>query len=160
MFSTPSTSPQHHQEATRYAEHSSQLMASPEQRRTPTDPSAASISAVPPPPIAQTLSEGPVTYGQQTFHHLPPHIAAMVHNLPPISTNPSTISTSAAPSPAIAQAPSRGPITFGGQTFHHLPPGLAAQMAAISSAPRRGRPSTLAPPAVSLISLLIYKSNI
>ena len=110
MSSTPPTSPQCHQEATRHAERSSHLMASPEQHRTPTDPSAASISAVPPPPIAQTLSEGPVTYGQQTFHH--------------------------------------------------LPPGLAAQMAAISSAPRRGRPSTLAPPAVSLISLLIYKSNI
>ena len=155
MPSTPPTSPQRHQEATRHAERSSRLMASPEQRRTPTDPSAASTSAVPPPSIAQTSSEGPVTYGEQTFHHLPPHIAAMVQNL---STNPS-----AAPPPTTAQAPSREPITFGGQTFHHLPPGLAAQMANVSSipsAPRRGRPSTLAPPAVSLISLLIYKPNI
>jgi hypothetical protein len=87
----------------------------------------------------------------------------MVHSLPAISTNPSTVSTSAAPPPTIAQALSRGPITFGGQTFHYMPPGLAAQMVDIPSmpsAPRRGRPSTLAPPAVSSISLLIYKSNI
>ena len=110
MSSTPPTSPQRHQEAARHAERSSCLMTSPEQRRTP--------------------------------------------------ASPSTASTSAAPPPLIVQAPSREPTTYGQQTFYHLPPGLAAQMAAISSAPRRGRPSTLAPPAVSLISLLIYKSNI
>src|SRR5947208_2549503 len=77
--------------------------------------------------------------------------------------DPSTASTSVAPPPAIAQASSRGPVTFGKQTFHYMPPELVAQMAdvpSISSAPRHGHPSTLAPPAVSLISLLIYKSNI
>ena len=108
MSSTPPTSPQRHQEAARHAERSSRLMTSPEQRRTP--------------------------------------------------AGPSTASTSVAPPPAIAQASSRGPVTFGGQTYHHLPPNLVAQMAtvpSIPSAPRQGRPSTLAPPAVSLILLLI-----
>ena len=116
MSSTPPTSPQRHQEATCHAERSSRLMASPEQCRTPAGPSTASTFAAPPP----------------------------------------------AP-PTIAQASSGGPVTFGGQTYHYLPPNLVAQMAtvpSISSAPRRGRPSTLAPPAVSLIFLIIYKSNL
>ena len=158
MSSTRPTSPQCHQEATCYAECSSYLIASPEQCRTPTNPSAAFTSAVPPPPIAQTLSEGPVTYGQQTFHHLPPHIAAMVHNLPPISTNPSTISTSAAPPPPIVQAPSREPTIYGQQTFYHLPPDIAAQVQSLLPLhPLRGRPSssTLGPPPVSLTFILI-----
>ena len=76
---------------------------------------------------------------------------------------PSTASTSVAPPPAIAQASSRGPVTFGEQTFHYLPSELVAQMAdvpSVPSTPRRGRPSTLAPPTVSLIFLLTYKSNI
>jgi hypothetical protein len=78
------------------------------------------------------------------------------------SVAPPPASISAAPPPAIAQASSGGPVTFGGQTYHYLPPNLVAQMAtvpSIPSGPRQGRPSTLAPPAVSLILLLIYKSN-
>lgn len=108
MASTPPTSPQRHQEAARHAERSSRLMASPEQRRTPAGPSTASTSAAPPPPIAQAPSEEPTTYGQQTFYHLPPSLAAQVRNLLPLQ-------------------------------------------------PIRGRPSssTLAPPPVSLIFILI-----
>ena len=87
MPSTPPTSPQCHQEAARHAERTSRLMASPEQRRTPAGPSAASTSApfaLPPPPIAQASSGGPVTFGEQTFHHLPPNLAAQVAALPPL----------------------------------------------------------------------------
>jgi len=102
MASTPPTSPQRHQEAARHAERSSRLMTSPEQRRTPAGPSTASTSVAPPPAIAQTSSEGPVTFGEQTFYHLPPELVAQMANIP-----------------------------------------------SIPSAPRRGRPSTLAPPTVS-----------
>jgi hypothetical protein len=59
-------------------------MASPEQHRTPAGPSAASTSAAPPPPIAQASSRGPITYGQQTFHHLPTNLAAQLQNLAPM----------------------------------------------------------------------------
>ena len=84
MSSTPPTSPQHHQEAAHYAERSSRLMASPEQRRTPAGPSTAFTSAAPPPPIVQAPSREPTIYGQQTFYHLPPDIAAQVQSLLPL----------------------------------------------------------------------------
>ena len=113
MSSTPPTSPQCHQEATRHAEPSSRHMTSPEQRRTPAGPSTASTSVAPPPAIAQASSGGPVTFREQTFHYMPPELVAQMADIP-----------------------------------------------SVPSAPRRGRPSTLAPPAVSSISLLIYKSNI
>ena len=84
MSSTPPTSSQRHQEAARHAERSSRLIASPEQRRTPAGPSAASTSAIPPPSIAQASSEGPITYGQQIFSHLPANIVTQLRNLPPM----------------------------------------------------------------------------
>jgi hypothetical protein len=71
---------------------------------------------------------------------------------------PSTASTSAAPPPLIAQAPSGEPTTYGQQTFYHLPPDLAVQVQSLLPLhPLRGRPSssTLGPPPVSLIFILI-----
>ena len=104
MPSTPPTSPQRHQEAAHQAERSNCLMASPEQHRTPAGQSAASISAVTPPSIAQASSE------QNTLGNLPQHLVAGLQNLIP------------------------------------MPP-----------APKRGHPSSsmLAPPAVSLVFILI-----
>ena len=84
MPSTPPTSPQRHQEAARHAERSSRLMASPEQRRTPAGPSAASTSAVPPPSIAQASSGGPAVYNGQTFNYLAQDLVARIQNLPPM----------------------------------------------------------------------------
>ena len=84
MPSTPPTSPQRHQEVARHTERSNRLMASPEQRRTPAGPSAASTSAAPAPPIAQAPSGGPITFGQQTFHHLPPNLVAGIQRLAPL----------------------------------------------------------------------------
>ena len=116
MSSTPPTSPQCHQEAARHAEHSSRLMASPEQHRTPAGPSAASTSTALPPSIAGPSLGGPVTYGEQTYGFLTSEVVAGIHNLLPI------------------------------------PPPVSR---------RRGCPSsTLAPPPVGLIFILIHKSNI
>jgi hypothetical protein len=81
MPSTPPTSPQRHQEAARNAERSARLMASPEQCRTPAGPSAASISANPPPSVAQASTRGP-------YPNLPPHLAAQLAALPPLPSAP------------------------------------------------------------------------
>jgi hypothetical protein len=81
MPSTPPTSPQRHQEAARHAERSARLMASPEQRRTPTGPSAASTSAPPPPSVAQAPPG-------QLYTHLPANLAAQLAALPPLPPAP------------------------------------------------------------------------
>ena len=41
-------------------------------------------SAVPPIPSSSTLPplQQPTTFNGQTYHHLPPHLAALVNNLP------------------------------------------------------------------------------
>ena len=88
MSSTPPTSPQRHQEAARHAERSSRLMTSPEQRRTPAGPPIPSTSAAPPPAIAQALSGGPVTFGEQTYRHLPPDLVAQMADVPSIPSAP------------------------------------------------------------------------
>jgi hypothetical protein len=49
-------------------------MGSPEQRRIPTAPST---SAAPPPPSLRS-----VTFGGQTYNHLPSHLAAMAAAIP------------------------------------------------------------------------------
>jgi hypothetical protein len=59
-------------------------MGSPEQRRTPAAaPSALSAAAAPSLP-----SGGPVTFQGQTYHHLPPELAAHVARVSSISTAP------------------------------------------------------------------------
>jgi hypothetical protein len=83
MSSTPPTSPQRHQAAGRQAERDSRVMGSPDQRKIPAAPSTSvvplsmppSTSVVPPsiPPSAST----PTTVDGQTYHHLPPALAAM-----------------------------------------------------------------------------------
>jgi hypothetical protein len=80
MSSTPPTSPQRYQAAARQAERDSRVMGSPDHRRIPAAPptsvpAASSTSIVPPPmpPSAQT----PTTVDGQTYHHLPPALAAM-----------------------------------------------------------------------------------
>ena len=93
MPSTPPTSPQRHQEAARQAERSNRIMASPEQRRTPADPST---SAALPPPIAQALSE------QRTLGNLPHNLVAGIQNLipaPPVPRRGRPISSTLAPPP-------------------------------------------------------------
>ncbi len=108
-------------------------MGSPEQRRTPAAPLAPSAAAVPPP---SNQSRGPVTFGRQTYHNLPPHLAALVA---------ATASLSAAPQPstssAIAMLPPLNPnsseraVTFGGQTYQNLPPDLVAWLATVAPFP-------------------------
>jgi hypothetical protein len=84
MPSTPPTSPQRNQAAGRHAERLSRIMGSPEQRRTPAAaPSALSAAAAPSLP-----SRGPVTFQGQTYHHLPPELAAHVASISSVSTAP------------------------------------------------------------------------
>jgi len=132
MSSTPPTSPQRSQAAGRHTERANRIMGSPEQRRTPAAPLAPSATAVPPP---SNQSRGPVTFGGQTYHNLPPHLVAQMA---------ATASLSAAPQPstsAIAMPPPPNPnsseraVTFGGQTYHNLPPHLVAQLAAVAPIP-------------------------
>jgi hypothetical protein len=82
MPSTPPTSPQRNQAAGRHAERASRIMGSPEQCRTPATPSALSAAAAAP----SLPSGGPVTFQGQTYHHLPPHLAAHVASISSIST--------------------------------------------------------------------------
>jgi hypothetical protein len=83
---TPPTSPQLAQQAARHEEHNLHIMGSPEQRRTPTMPSASTAS---------------VTFGGRTYHHLPANLAAQLAALPSIPTRPSRQSTSLAEPPQI-----------------------------------------------------------
>jgi hypothetical protein len=83
MSSTPPTSPQRHQAAGRQAECDSRFMGSPDQRKIPAAPST-SVAPLPvppstsviPPPIPLSAST-PTTVDRQTYHHLPPALAAM-----------------------------------------------------------------------------------
>ena len=70
MPSTPFTSPQCHEAATRQLEHDSYVMGSLEQHRIPT-------AAPPPPPSLRS-----VTFDGQTYNHLPSHLAAMAAAIP------------------------------------------------------------------------------
>jgi hypothetical protein len=69
---TPPTSPQRSQHAARHQERSQRVMGSPEQRRTPATPAPA------PAPLPLP------TYNRQTYHHLPPDLAAQLAALPPL----------------------------------------------------------------------------
>ena len=80
MPSTPSTLPQHNQAAGCHVEHLSHIMGSPEQRRTPAAASAPAAPSLP--------SRGPVTFQGQTYHHLPPELAAHVASMSSVSTAP------------------------------------------------------------------------
>jgi hypothetical protein len=66
-------------------------MGSPEQRRTP-----AAAPSLP--------SRGPVTFQGQTYHHLPPELAAHVASLSSVSTAPQQHRRSLA-TPLLAPAP-------------------------------------------------------
>jgi hypothetical protein len=100
MLSTPPTSPQHDQAAGRHIEHINRIMESPEQRRTPAAaPSALSAAAA-----SSLPSGGPVTFQGQTYHHLPPELAAHVASISSTSTAPQQHRHSLAP-PLLAPAP-------------------------------------------------------
>jgi hypothetical protein len=51
-------------------------MGSPDCRRTPSAPSAPTI-----PPPGPSSARAPVTFGGQTYHNLPSHLAAMAASL-------------------------------------------------------------------------------
>jgi hypothetical protein len=110
-------------------------MGSPEQRRTPAAaaPLAASAATV---PLPSNQSRGPVTFGGQTYHNLPPHLAAQVAATASLSAapQPSTSFATAMPPPLNPNSSKRA-VTFGGQTYHNLPPHLAAQLAAVAPLP-------------------------
>jgi hypothetical protein len=72
MSSTPPTSPQRHQAAARQAERDNRVMGSPDRRRTPSTPSNSTI-----PPPGPSSARAPTTFGGQTYHNLPPALAAM-----------------------------------------------------------------------------------
>jgi hypothetical protein len=130
MSSTPPTSPQRSQAAGRHTERANRIMGSPEQRRTPAAPLAPS-AAVPPP---SNQSRGPVTFGGQTYHNLPPHLVAQMATTAPFSAAPQPSTSSAMPPPLNPNSSERA-VTFGGQTYHNLPPDLAAQLAAVAPFP-------------------------
>ena len=127
MSSTPPTSPQRSQAAGRHTERTSRIMGSPEQRRTPAAPLAPSATVVPPP---SNQSRGPVTFGGQTYHNLPPHLVAQMATTAPFPAAPQPSTSSAMPPPLNQRA-----VTFGGQTYHNLPPDLAARLAAVAPFP-------------------------
>ena len=131
MPSTPPTSPQHSQATGRHTERANRIMGSPEQRRTPAAPLAPSAAAVPPP---SNQSREPVTFGGQTYHNLPPHLAALVAATPSLSAAPQPSTSSAMP-PSLNQNSSKRAVIFGGQTYHNLPPDLAARLAAVAPFP-------------------------
>jgi len=108
-------------------------MGSPEQRRTPAAPLAPSAAAVPPP---SNQSRGPVTFGRQTYHNLPPHLAALVAATASLSAapQPSTSSAIAMPPPLNPNSSERA-VTFGRQTYRNLPPDLVARLATIAPFP-------------------------
>lgn len=83
MPSTPPTSPQCDQAAGCHAERLSRIMGSSEQHRTPTAAPALSAAAAAPLP-----SREPVTFQGQTYHHLPPELAAQVVGISSVSTAP------------------------------------------------------------------------
>ena len=131
MPSTPPTSPQRSQATGRHTERANCIMGSPEQRRTPAAPLAPSAAAVPPP---SNQSREPVTFGGQTYHNLPPHLAALVAATPSLSAAPQPSTSSAMP-PSLNQNSSERAVIFGGQTYHNLPPDLAARLAAVAPFP-------------------------
>ncbi len=131
MPSTPPTSPQRSQATGRHTERANRIMGSPEQRRTPAAPLAPSAAAVPPP---SNQSREPVTFGGQTYHNLPPHLAALVAATPSLSAAPQPSTSSAMP-PSLNQNSSERAVIFGGQTYHNLPPDLAARLAAVAPFP-------------------------
>jgi hypothetical protein len=115
MSSTPPTSPQHHQAAARQAERDSRVMGSPDQRKIPAAPSTSVIppsvppsTPVIPPPVPPSAST-PTTVDGQTYHHLPPALAAMaaaLHTTPVVSQRRGRARTPA----AFAVVPS--PVSF------------------------------------------------
>jgi len=131
MPSTPPTSPQRSQATGRHTERANRIMGSPEQRRTPAAPLAPSAAAVPSP---SNQSREPVTFGGQTYHNLPPHLAALVAATPSLSAAPQPSTSSAMP-PSLNQNSSERAVIFGGQTYHNLPPDLAARLAAVAPFP-------------------------
>ena len=131
MPSTPPTSPQRSQATGRHTERANHIMGSPEQRRTPAAPLAPSAAAVPSP---SNQSREPVTFGGQTYHNLPPHLAALVAATPSLSAAPQPSTSSAMP-PSLNQNSSERAVIFGGQTYHNLPPDLAARLAAVAPFP-------------------------
>jgi hypothetical protein len=103
MPSTPPTLPQRDQAAGRHTERLNRIMGSPEQRRTPAAaPSALSAAAAAAAPSLP--SGGPVTFQGQTYHHLPPELAAHVASISSTSTAPQQHRHSLAP-PLLAPAP-------------------------------------------------------
>jgi hypothetical protein len=94
MSSTPPTSPQHHQAAARQAERDSRVMGSPDQRRIPAAPPTSVVPAPMPPstsvvpaPVPPSASTSTTVDGQ-TYHHLPPALAAMAAALNTTSVIP------------------------------------------------------------------------
>jgi hypothetical protein len=91
---TPPTSPQRDQAAGHHTERLNRIMGSPEQRRTPAaTPLALSAAAAPPLPSGR-----PVTFQGQTYHHLPPELAAYMASISSASTAPQWHRRSLAPS--------------------------------------------------------------
>jgi hypothetical protein len=77
-------------------------MASSKQHRTSAGPSTASTSAAPLSLIIQAPSRELTTYGQQTFYHLPPDIAAQIQSLLPLYPLHSCPSSSILGSPSVS----------------------------------------------------------
>jgi hypothetical protein len=158
MPSTPPTSPQRDQAAGRHAEHLSRIMGSPEQRRTPAAPSSTLSAAAAP----SLPSREPVTFQGQTYHHLPPELAAQIASTSSISTAPQQHRRSLA-APLLAPAPvsvsylplSNKLLTYNLQII--LPPAPASASTSTMPPPqhyrRRLATSLLAPAPVSFNSL-------
>jgi hypothetical protein len=104
MPSTPPTSPQRNQAAGHHAERLSRIMGSPEQRRTPAAAPLALSAAAAAAAAPSLPSGGPVTFQGQTYHHLPPELAARVASISSISTAPQWHRHSSA-APLLAPAP-------------------------------------------------------
>jgi len=95
---SPPTTPQRHRNAERQRERESRQMLTPEHRRTPIAhpaaipfalaPARLTSSAAPAPsvPSASASASAPVTFNNQTYHHLTPSLAAQLAALPPMPT--------------------------------------------------------------------------
>src|SRR5216683_1728475 len=168
MPSTPPTSPQRSQATGHHTERANRIMGSPEQRRTPAAPLAPSAAAVPPP---SNQSREPVTFGGQTYHNLPPHLAALLAAVAPFPAAPQNRSRYRQPSipfhtpiPISAFTSFAANSTFA-STSAPAPTPISASTSASASAlavpPQhyRRRPATslLAPAPVSFYYLLLVK---
>jgi len=163
MPSTPPTSPQRNQAAGRHAERLSCTMGSPEQRRTPAAAPLA-LSTAPAPAAPSLPPGGPVTFQGQTYHHLPPELAAHVASISSISTAPQQHRRSLA-APLLAPTPVSVSLSKNKYEIYNLlynlqiilPPASASASTSTMAPPqhyrRRLATSLLAPAPVSSNSL-------